>query len=578
MDFQSFKKFSSDTSTLFSWDKEVQQVILENNGFINICYEALDRHLETKSGEVVAIKYLPSGDSSSIEYITYSTLIRKSCQFGHMLKAFGFKKSVRVFLLLPQRPELFTAFFGTLRIGGVCSILFSAFGPEPIKTRLDLGKAKVLVTLASYYWSKIHPVRQELDRDLKIFLIDDVGKGLNNIPEVLDFSSNLIQFSPSLFIEKTSSEDPALIQFTSGTTGAPKGALHVHAAVVYHKITSQYALDFQKGDLVWCTADPGWVTGVSYGIIAPLCHGLTILVDSLDFNSERWFENIKKYKVNVWYTAPTALRMMMRTSDKKIQKFDLSSIRFAASVGEPLNPEIIFWCRKNLHLEIHDTWWQTETGGIMICNFPRTPIKEGSMGKPFPGLNVKLIQNVEDSQLSFVDQPHVTGEIAIETGWPSMFRNYIGNETRFKKSFIGEWYLTGDLAYFDEDGHFWFVGRKDDIIKTGGHLVGPFEVESILLEHPSVVDTAVIGVPDPILGEMVKAFVTLREGVAPDGIIKKEILAFARRRLGAVIAPKEISFLEDIPKTKSGKVMRRLLKAKELNLPEGDISAMEIRI
>jgi acetyl-CoA synthetase len=376
-------------------------------------------------------------------------------------------------------------------------------------------------------------------------------------------------------IPTTDPEDMALIHFTSGTTGKPKGAVHVHRAVIAHHVTGRYALDFHPEDIFWCTADPGWVTGTSYGIISPLTHGIASIVDEADFDAERWYRIIQDQKVTVWYTAPTAVRMLMKAGTEIIRKYDLSSLRFIASVGEPLNPEAVVWGQEAFGMPIHDNWWQTETGGIMIANYLSMPIRPGSMGKPLPGIEAAIVQARKDGAVDLVTEPDVQGELALRPGWPSMFRGYLGEEARYRKCFAGGWYLTGDLARKDADGYYWFVGRADDVIKSAGHLIGPFEVESALMEHPAVAEAGVIGKPDPVIGEVVKAFVSLKRGYLPDEGLRKEWLGFARTKLGPAVAPREIDFRDSVPKTRSGKIMRRLLKARELGLPEGDLSTLE---
>jgi acetyl-CoA synthetase len=366
----------------------------------------------------------------------------------------------------------------------------------------------------------------------------------------------------------------ALLHFTSGTTGKPKGAIHVHEAVVAHHATGRLALDFHPDDVFWCTADPGWVTGTSYGILSPLTNGITSIVDEADFDAERWYAILRDQKVTVWYTAPTAVRMMMRAGAAIARRFDTRALRFVASVGEPLNPEAVLWSKEAFGLPIHDNWWQTETGGIMIANYASMDIRPGSMGRPLPGVDAAIVRRIGAS-VEVVDTPDTEGELALRRGWPSMFRGYLHDDERYAKCFVGEWYLTGDLARRDADGYFWFVGRADDVIKSAGHLIGPFEVESALMEHAAVAEAGVIGKPDPVAMEIVKAFVSLKPGHEQTEALARELLGFARTRLGPAVAPKEIAFLPSLPRTRSGKIMRRLLKARELGLPEGDTSTLE---
>jgi acetyl-CoA synthetase len=406
-----------------------------------------------------------------------------------------------------------------------------------------------------------------------VLLVGDPEE-VHAIPDAVDLLGLMRRAGEDFTIPPTSEDDPALLHFTSGTTGTPRGAVHVHRAVLAHHVTGKIALDLRDEDIFWCTADPGWVTGTSYGIIAPLTNGVTSLVDEGDFDAERWYRTLQDERVTVWYTAPTAIRMLMKAGPELPRRFDLSSLRFVASVGEPLNPEAVIWGADVLGLPIHDNWWQTETGGIMIANLPAMDIRPGSMGRPLPGVEAAVVRH-DGAEVELIETPGEQGELALRPGWPSMFRAYLNDEARYRRCFAGGWYLTGDLVRRDSDGYYWFIGRADDVIKTSGHLVGPFEVESVLLEHPAVAEAAVIGKPDPMAGEIVKAFVSLKEGYTASDELGQTLRGFARQRLGTAVAPKELAFLPSIPRTRSGKIMRRLLKARELGLPEGDLSTLE---
>ncbi len=526
----------------------------------------------------------------AIEDISFAELDRQSHLFSLALKKLGLKKGECIFALSPRLPALYIAAIGSLKRGTVFSPLFSAFGPEPIQTRISKGSGRVLFSLASLYKRKIEPIRSQLPSLEFLILIDDSGE-LKNIPGAIDFHDLLKRTSADLnpdwirddqnftmfndFVEPTDQETPALLHFTSGTTGQPKGAVHVHGAAIYHLYSGQMALDLKPSDIFWCTADPGWVTGMSYGILSPLFNGVTALIDEAEFQADRWYRILQEFDVNVWYTAPTALRMLMKQGDALPTYFNLNKIRFVASVGEPLNPEVILWARRVLRINVHDNWWQTETGGIMIANFLKTKVRPGSMGHPLPGIEVRLVRTTPEGNLTFVTNPNEEGEIALRKGWPAMFRGYLNNPERYDKCFKGDWYLSGDLATFDEDGYYWFIGRTDDVIKSSGHLIGPFEVENAIMEHPLVAEAGVIGKPDPVAGEIIKAFVALKENAVPSEDLRMEILGLARVKLGPAVAPKDIAFVSGLPKTRSGKIMRRLLKARELGLPEGDTSTLE---
>jgi acetyl-CoA synthetase len=540
------------------------------NGGLNIAHEAVDRHVLAGGGDKLALRWI--GRDDQIHDLSYAVLRAQTNRFANILVQHRIAKGDRVFSLLGRIPELYIAALGTLKNGSVFSPLFSAFGPEPIKARMTIGNAKVLITSEAFYRRKIESWRKELVSLEHVFLTDCSG---SPPPGTIDLTAALAQASDEFNTVWTSPEDMALLHFTSGTTGRPKGAVHVHEAVVAHHITGRLALDLHPDDIFWCTADPGWVTGTSYGIISPLTNGATLIVDQAEFDAERWYRILQDQKVTVWYTAPTAIRMLMKVGAEIIKRFDLSKLRLMASVGEPLNPEAVIWGVKAFGKPFHDNWWQTETGGIMISNFPSMDVKPGSMGRPLPGVTAGIIERLEGGAVHEITEPAVMGELALRPGWPSMMRAYLNEDERYRKCFTGGWYLTGDLAMRDDEGYYWFVGRADDVIKSAGHLIGPFEVESALMEHPAVAEAAVIGIPEPTVGEVVKAFVALKNGVDSSEALRKELLGHARQRLGPAVAPKDIAFRQNLPKTRSGKIMRRLLKARELGLPEGDISTLE---
>jgi acetyl-CoA synthetase len=562
----------------FSWDaaRAALDGLPEGRG-LNIAHEAVDRHAAGAGRDRVAVRWLRR--AGRVDEATYGQLSAATNRFANVLAHLGVGPGDRGFTLLGRVPELHVAVLGTLKRRSVACPLFSAFGPEPVRQRLDLGDGRVLVTTPTLYRRKVAPVRHLLPRLEHVIL---VGARQPGVDGALDYAQLMAAASERFTIPTTDPEDMGLLHFTSGTTGTPKGAVHVHDALVAHHATGTTALDLHPGDVFWCTADPGWVTGMSYGIIAPLTHGVTSIVDEADFEADRWYRILAEQRVTVWYTAPTALRMLVRAGAEAARAHDLSRLRFVASVGEPLNPEVVIWGQETLGLPVHDNWWQTEIGGIMIANLAGCDIRPGSMGRPLPGVEVALLARgpdrraaVRDGEVEVVDRPGVEGELALRLGWPSMFRGYLHDEVRYRASFAGGWYLTGGVARRDEDGWLWFVGRADDVIKSAGHLIGPFEVESVLMEHPAVVEAGVIGVPDPVAGEVVKAFVSLGPGYEPSDDLRLDLVGFARRRLGAAVAPREIAFDQHLPLTKSGKIMRRLLKARELGFPEGDLSTLE---
>lgn len=558
------------TRASFSWQQVRDELLGSDAGDVNIARLAVDRHAAGPRARHTALRLL--GSDGSVRDVSYADLQSLSNRFAQVLASLGVAKGDRVFVLSGRTEALYVSVLGALKQGCVVTPLFSAFGPEPIATRMAIAGASVLVTSAALYRRKVAGLRERLPALRHVIV---VGDDAEQPPATHDYAALMAQASETAPTVHTAAQDMALLHFTSGTTGTPKGAVHVHEAVLTHFATGRYALDLHDDDVYWCTADPGWVTGTSYGIVAPLLHRVTSLVDEGEFDAERWYRTLQDQRVTVWYTAPTAIRMLMKAGPELAKQFRFPHLRFIASVGEPLNPEAVWWAQDVLGLPIHDNWWQTETGGIMIANTPAQDIKPGSMGRPLPGVDALIVRRNESGELQVIDQPGVDGELALRSGWPSMFRGYLGQEERYRKCFAGDLYLTGDLARRDADGYFWFVGRADDVIKSAGHLIGPFEVESVLMEHPAVAEVGVIGKPDAIVGEAVKAFVLLKSGVEANEALRMQLLGHARKRLGAAVAPKEIAFVPSLPHTRSGKVMRRLLKARELGLPEGDTSTLE---
>jgi acetyl-CoA synthetase len=556
----------------FSWEDARHELEGLPGGGINIAHEALDRAVHAGQGARLAVRFL-SRDGVALEF-TYAELLSAASRFAHVVESLAPERGDRVFSLLGRGPALHIAALGTLKSGRVFCPLFSAFGPEPVQTRLALGDARILVTTPMLYERKVAGIREKLPQLQWVLLTGAGGRVLP--PGTLDLDRLLAAASPEFATVATTAEDPALLHFTSGTTGRPKGVLHVHDAVVAQQVTARLALDLRPNDRYWCTADPGWVTGMTYGVLAPLLCGATSIVDVEEFDQDRWYQLLAEERISVWYTAPTAIRMLMKAGPELAQARTYSSLRFLASVGEPLNPEAVLWGQSILGMPFHDNWWQTETGGILVANYASVDIKPGSMGLPMPGVQAGIVQRTDDGGgVVEITTPDTPGELAFRPGWPSMFRGYLDNEEKYRQCFAGGWYLSGDLARCDADGYYWFLGRTDDVIKAAGHLISPFEVESALLTHPAVAQAGVIGVPDEVAGTAVKAFVELKSGLRGDAALQRDLLAHARRRLGAALAPREIAFVDALPRTRSGKIMRRLLRARELGLPEGDLSTLE---
>jgi acetyl-CoA synthetase len=546
----------------FDWKQVEEAFSWHRTGKVNAAYEAIDRHAENGLGDKTALLY---SDPKREESYTFQEMKEQSNRFGNVLKKIGLTKGDRMFIFMPRSPELYFSFLGALKLGVIVGPLFEAFMEGAVRDRLEDSGAVALVTTPQLL--ERVPVK-ELPALKHVILVGATGEQEEGF---YSFEEEMKQASPELEIEWVDREDGMLLHYTSGSTGKPKGVLHVHNAMIQHYQTGKWVLDLQEDDIYWCTADPGWVTGTSYGIFAPWLNGVTNVIRGGRFSPEDWYQTLEKNGVTVWYSAPTAFRMLMGAGSELVKQFDLSKLRHILSVGEPLNPEVVRWGLKTYGLRIHDNWWMTETGGILISNYPQMEMKPGSMGKPFPGIQAAIIDD-QGNELP----PYRMGNLAIRTPWPSMMRKIWNNPAKYEEYFrIPGWYVSGDSAYMDEDGYFWFQGRIDDVINTSGERVGPFEVESKLVEHPAVAEAGVIGKPDPVRGEIIKAFISLRDGYTPSDELKEEIRKFVKEGLAAHAAPREIEFKDKLPKTRSGKIMRRVLKAWELDLPTGDLSTME---
>lgn len=538
----------------FTWKRAEKELSWFAGKKINAASCSIDTNARNFRKNKICLYW--EGEAGEKKKFTFAELSALSSQFANLLKRFGVGRGERVFFFLPRIPELYFGFLGTLKIGAIAGTLFSAFGSQALFDRLSNSQAKILVTNQNLK-DRVDKIRRKLPNLEKIILAEDLESLLQK--EKTDFK--VCQMEPT---------EPAFMLYTSGTTGKPKGVVHTHQAILVEHMTAKWVLDLRDEDVYWCTADPGWVTGIAYEILGSWSNGASSLVYQGRFDPEKWYQLIQDYKINVWYTAPTAIRMLAASDSDLVKKYDLSSLRHLASVGEPLNPEAVWWGMKAFGLPFHDNWWQTETGGILIANYPCMDIKPGSMGKPIPGIFAEIVDD-KGKELS----PGRVGNLAIKPGWPSMMKTIWRRPSKYKSYFVGGWYITGDLAYKDHDGYFWFVGRADDVIKTAGERVGPFEVESSLLEHPAVAEAGVIGKPDPIRGEIIKAFVALKPSWKPSKTLVEKLQQHVKTHLAGHAYPREIEFLDKLPKTRSGKIVRRLLKAKELGLPIGDVSTLE---
>ncbi|HZQ58249.1 MAG TPA: AMP-binding protein [Acidimicrobiales bacterium] len=550
-----------------SWADAARADGLPGGRGLNIAHEAVDRHATGAGARRPALRVLDRCATTAT--VTYGELRSATSRFARVLGALGVRRGETVVVLTGRVPALHVAVLGALKAGAVACPLSPAFGPEPARDRLVRGDAAVLVTTAPLL-HRAAPILADVPSLRHVLVAGGFGRGgiAGGTVPCLDLDGLLAGAGDAFEIGPTSPEDRALLHFTSGTTGPPKAAVHVHAAVLGHLATARLALDLRPEDVFWCTADPGWVTGTSYGIVAPLACGATSIVDGGVFDASRWYGIIERERVSVWYTSPTALRMLMRAGDDLARRFDLTSLRVVASVGEPLAAECVEWGERALGHAVRDTWWQTETGAIMIANDASAPATRGAMGRALPGVEAAVVRCgddgralVRDGHVVVAHEPDAQGELALRRGWPSMFRGYLHDDDAYRACFAGEWYLTGDVARRDPDGNFWFVGRADDMIKSAGHFIGPFEVERVLMQHPAVAEAAAVGAPDLVAGEVVTAVVTLRDGYAPSEELRLDVLGWGRARLGPVIAPRRIAFTGALPHTTSGKVVRRAVRA-----------------
>ncbi|HEY9790889.1 MAG TPA: acetate--CoA ligase [Candidatus Obscuribacterales bacterium] len=553
------------TYSTFTWDDARKEIAYFAGGKVNAAYNAIDRHMQDGRRNKVALYCVDK--NNNLDAFTYQDMYYLSNRLGNALKGLGVQKGDRVFIYMPRIPEMYVSTIAIAKIGAIVGPLFSAFGPDALRDRLQDSNAKVIITTPELK-ANLDEIRDQLPDLEYVVVVRNDGKLKRG---EISYEELMVGASEVLAPEHMDPEDGLYLLYTSGTTGKPKGVLHVHNDIIGHHMTAKWVLDLRDDDVYWCTADPGWVTGTVYGIFAPWSNGASIVTYEGRFDARSWYQLIDRLHVTVWYTAPTALRMLMKAGDEVVNEYSLGSLRHVLSVGEPLNAEVVRWGMKVYGLPIHDNWWQTETGMMLCANLPCMPIKPGSMGRPLPGTYVTVVDD-EGNEL----QPGQLGRLVVRPGWPSQLRQVWRNAEKYKEYFkIPGWYFSGDNAWKDEDGYIWFVGRADDVINTAGHRVGPFEVESALVEHPQVAEAGVIGKPDKERGEIIKAFIVLKNNVKASDALLEEIKEFTKRKLAAHAYPREIEVKDKLPKTRSGKIMRRLLKAWELGLPTGDMSGLE---
>ncbi|MFA6016920.1 MAG: acetate--CoA ligase [Patescibacteria group bacterium] len=578
-------------------------------GKTNIVANALDRWMNTDIKNKTALIWVaqPFGSAQGEERrFTYGQLNNEVSKFANGLKSLGIKKGDKVTIYLPRIPEQFIAMLACLKIGAVHSVVFSGFSADALKNRVEDAQAKIVICSNSYpYGKKVVDSKKNVDEALKgnktvehiivvqRLTIENQPSTANtpNLSSILDQLSSkaintitwhdlMAKQSSDCPTEIMESSDPAFILYTSGSTGKPKGVIHGHGGyMVGIYMTMKSVFDIKPDDIYWCTADGGWITGHSYIVYSPLINGITTFVyeGTPDFpDIEIWWRLIDKYKITKFYTAPTAIRALMKFGEEHIKKYNLSTLKILGSVGEPINPEAWLWYYKNVGREripIMDTWWQTETGMHMITPIPSVKLKPGSAFKPFFGVDADVVDDKGNKV-----PPNTQGYLIIRKPWPSMLLDIYNNPTRYKETYfekIPNVYFAGDSAKIDEDGYYWIVGRNDDVIKVSGHRLGSAELENAFVSNPKVAEAAVIGKPHEVKGESIKAFVILKQGIVPSNELKAELVQTVRKSIGPIATPDEIDFVDKLPKTRSGKIMRRVLKAQELGLPVGDVSTLE---
>jgi len=552
----------------FNWSIAEEELEYKSGDILNIGWYCSDRICRQGKGDKKALIW--EGLGGVEKTYTFNDIRLASNTIADFLRGLGLENEDRICLFMDKIPELYLGFLGVLKIGAIAQPLFSAFGDESLHVRLDNAKTRAILTQRKHV-GKVRKILERMPYLEYIIIMDHDGKKPLKDRELV-FSLEDAKPVEDFAVFPTKAESPSVLHYTSGTTGQPKGVKHVHFSLISQYLTAKWVLDLQENDIYWCTADPGWVTGTSYGIIGPWSLGVTQCVLDTGFSADSWYQFIEKNNITMWYSAPTAIRSLMKAGEDKIKEYNLSSLRHLASVGEPLNAEAVIWSEKVYGKAFLDTYWQTETGSMMLTNFPDMKIKPGSMGKPFPGITAIV---VDVDTFEPITETGKVGLIAFKPGWPAMMRMYWDNEEIYKSKFVNGWYLPGDRAHIDNEGYFWFTGRDDDVINTGGHLVSPFEVESALLEHESVAESAVVAKPDEVNMEVVKAFVTLKPGFEAGPDLELKIMNFIRKKLSPLAMPQEIEYMDNLPKTRSGKIMRRLLHAKEWGEEIGDTSTLE---
>lgn len=595
---ENYEKFWEDRANELHWFKKWDKVIDDSekpfykwykNAKTNIVYNCLDAHTQTHRRNKLALIW--EGENGEFRTMSYFALHRETNKFANILKSLGVKKGDRVTIYMGRVPEIVMAMLACARIGAIHSVVYGGFSVEALHERIEDSQSKVLIVAdGAYQRGKVVPLKAIADEALQraatvehVLVVKRTGEPVNmETGRDLWYHElmNLPIASQKCDIEKMDSEDPLFILYTSGTTGKPKAILHTHGGYMVGTYTSlKYVFDIQEEDRYWCAADPGWITGHSYIVYGPLLNGTTSFMYEGAPNfpyPNRWWSMVERYGINLFYTAPTAIRGLMRWGNAWVTRHDLSSLRILGSVGEPINPEAWKWYYDivgNGKCPIMDTWWQTETGMFMITPMPSVPLKPGSGTRPFPGIEMDIL---DEEGKPVADNEE--GYLVIKTPWPSMIRTIYKDPDRYVDQYWSKYegvYLTGDSARRDEDGYFWIIGRVDDVIKVSGYRLGTAEIESALVSHPAVAEAAAIGLPHDVKGNAIHTHVILRVGVQPSEELREDLRKHIAHEVGPIAKPEKIEFVDSLPKTRSGKIMRRVLKAKALGLDPGNLSTLE---
>jgi acetyl-CoA synthetase len=590
--------FWAERASELEWFKPWDKVLDDSNppffkwfvgGKTNIVHNALDRHLKTWRKNKLALIW--EGEPGDVRTFSYFALNREVSKFSNVLRSMGVKKGDIVTIYLPRIPEQVIAMLACAKIGAAHSVVYGGFSVESLAERIQDAQSRLLITAdGGWLRGKTVALKEIADEAIarqatieSVIVVKRTGQEIRMEAGRDYWYDDLMKLpiaNPFCCTEELDAEDPLFILYTSGTTGRPKGILHTHGGyMVYTYTTLKYVFDIKDEDRYWCAADPGWITGHSYIVYAPLLNGATSFMyegaPSYPYPN-RWWQMVEKYGITILYTAPTAIRGLMRFGNAWAKRHDLSSLRLLGSVGEPINPEAWKWYYSVIGGErcpVMDTWWQTETGGFMISPLPITPLKPGSATKPLFGIDVDVVNEQ--------GQPVPTGEegyLVVKKPWPGMLRTIYGDPERFKNQYWGKFgnlYLAGDSARKDKDGYLWVIGRIDDVIKVSGYRLGTAEVESALVSHPAVAEAAAIGLPHELKGNAIYTYVILKAGHEKSDKLAEELVNHVAHEMGPIAKPEHITFVDSLPKTRSGKIMRRLLRARALGQPEGDISTLE---